>query len=74
MCIRDRFKSFDSISGVDADVIIDFSHPSVLRGLLEYASANKCPAVDVYKRQVKCYGKFIYSISICETVSHGGAL
>lgn len=39
------FKSFDSISGVDADVIIDFSHPSVLSGLLEYASAKKCPAV-----------------------------
>lgn len=34
------FKSFDSISGVDADVIIDFSHPSVLSGLLEYASAK----------------------------------
>lgn len=39
------FKSFDSTSGVDADVIIDFSHPSVLSGLLEYASAKKCPAV-----------------------------
>lgn len=28
-----------------ADVIIDFSHPSVLKGLLEYAVKNRIPAV-----------------------------
>lgn len=44
------FKSFDSISGVDADVIIDFSHPSVLSGLLEYASAKKVPCGCSYHR------------------------
>lgn len=35
------FKSFSDVN-VDADVIIDFSHPSVLNGLLEFAVAKKC--------------------------------
>lgn len=38
------FKSFTDIS-VDADVIIDFSHPSVLDSLLKFATARKCAAV-----------------------------
>ena len=38
------FKSFSDVN-VDADVIIDFSHPSVLNGLLEFAVAKKMPAV-----------------------------
>lgn len=38
------FKSFSEIS-VDADVIIDFSHPSVLESLLSFATARKCAAV-----------------------------
>ena len=31
--------------GVQADVLIDFSHPSALTGLLEYAVAHRLPAV-----------------------------
>lgn len=38
------FKSFDEVN-VDADVIIDFSHPSTLPSLLNFALAKKCPAV-----------------------------
>lgn len=38
------FASFSEID-VDADVIIDFSHPSVLSSLLEYCKKNKMPAV-----------------------------
>lgn len=38
------FKSFSDVT-VDGDVIIDFSHPSVLDGLLAYATAHKCAAV-----------------------------
>ena len=38
------FKSFSDVN-VDADVIIDFSHPSVLNGLLEFVVAKKMPAV-----------------------------
>lgn len=38
------FKTFDEIN-VKGDVIIDFSHPSVLDGLLKYAKSNKIPAV-----------------------------
>lgn len=38
------FASFSEID-VDADVIIDFSHPSVLASLLEYCKKNKMPAV-----------------------------
>lgn len=38
------FASFSKID-VDADVIIDFSHPSVLASLLEYCKKNKMPAV-----------------------------
>ncbi len=38
------FKSFSDVN-VDADVIVDFSHPSVLNGLLEFAVAKKMPAV-----------------------------
>lgn len=38
------FKSFDDIN-VNADVIIDFSHPSVLSNLLDYAVKTKTPAV-----------------------------
>ncbi|MBQ8765620.1 MAG: 4-hydroxy-tetrahydrodipicolinate reductase [Clostridia bacterium] len=38
------FKSFNDIN-VDADVIIDFSHPSVLNDLLVFAKEKKIPAV-----------------------------
>lgn len=38
------FKTFNEIN-VKGDVIIDFSHPSVLSGLLKYAKSNKIPAV-----------------------------
>ena len=38
------FKKFDDIN-VDADVIVDFSHPSVLSGLLEYAKVKKLPVI-----------------------------
>ncbi len=38
------FKSFDDIN-VSADVVIDFSHPSVLSSLLDYCKKNKCPVV-----------------------------
>lgn len=38
------YKSFAEIQE-DADVIIDFSHPSVLDGLLEFALSKKCAAV-----------------------------
>ena len=38
------FKRFSDLT-VDGDVIIDFSHPSVLDGLLAYAKAHKCAAV-----------------------------
>ncbi len=38
------FNKFSDIS-VQADVIIDFSHPSVLNSLLEFAKENNLPAV-----------------------------
>ncbi len=38
------FKSFAEVN-VDADVIIDFSHPSTLSSLLDFALSKKCPAV-----------------------------
>lgn len=38
------FKSFDEVT-VDADVIIDFSHPSVLDSLLSFSIKKKMPAV-----------------------------
>ncbi len=38
------FKSFNDVN-VEADVIIDFSHPSVLNDLLSFAKAKKMPAV-----------------------------
>lgn len=38
------FASFDEVN-VNFDVIIDFSHPSVLSGLLEYTEKNHVPAV-----------------------------
>ena len=38
------FSSFSDID-TDADVVIDFSHPSVLSSLLEYCKSNKIPAV-----------------------------
>lgn len=38
------FKSFEDVQ-VEADVIIDFSHPSTLSSLLTYARSKKCPAV-----------------------------
>ena len=38
------YKSFNDIN-VDADVIIDFSHPSVLDDLLNFAKDKKIPAV-----------------------------
>lgn len=38
------FKNFVDID-VEADVIVDFSHPSVLSGLLEYAREKKLPVI-----------------------------
>lgn len=38
------FASFDEVN-VNFDVIIDFSHPSVLSGLLEFTEKNHIPAV-----------------------------
>lgn len=38
------FKNFADIN-VEADVIVDFSHPSVLSGLLEYAKEKKLPVI-----------------------------
>lgn len=38
------FSSFSEVD-VDADVIIDFSHPSVLSSLLDYCKNNNVPAV-----------------------------
>ncbi len=38
------FKDFADID-VEADVIVDFSHPSVLSGLLEYAKQKKLPVI-----------------------------
>lgn len=38
------YRDFESID-VDADVIIDFSNPSGLRGMLEFATSKKIPAV-----------------------------
>ncbi len=38
------FKSFNEVN-IEADVIIDFSHPSVLNDLLSFAKAKKMPAV-----------------------------
>ena len=43
-CSFPIFKSFNEIT-VDADVIIDFSHPSVLADLLAFAKEKKVPAV-----------------------------
>ena len=43
-CSFPIFKSFNDID-VDADVIIDFSHPSVLNDLLIFAKTKKIPAV-----------------------------
>ena len=40
------FSSFDKITDdIKADLIIDFSHPSVLNGLLKYAINNQIPTV-----------------------------
>ena len=43
-CTFPIYKSFNEID-VDADVIIDFSHPSVLEHLLIFAKTKKIPAV-----------------------------
>ncbi|MBR4890182.1 MAG: 4-hydroxy-tetrahydrodipicolinate reductase, partial [Clostridia bacterium] len=43
-CTFPIFKSFNDID-VDADVIIDFSHPSVLENLLTFAKEKKIPTV-----------------------------
>ncbi len=43
-CNYPVFNSFADIN-IDADVIIDFSHPSVLDDLLSFAKAKKMPAV-----------------------------
>ncbi len=43
-CSYPVFKSFNDVN-VEADVIIDFSHPSVLNDLLSFAKKNKIPAV-----------------------------
>ena len=43
-CTFPIFKSFNDINA-DADVIIDFSHPSVLEDLLAFAKEKKIPAV-----------------------------
>ena len=42
-------KTFTEINR-EADVIIDFSNPAVLDGLLDYALANKIPAVLAARR------------------------
>lgn len=51
------FNSFNDIT-VEADVIIDFSNPAVLSGLLTYAKAKKLPAViattGFSDEQIKC--------------------
>lgn len=56
------FKQFTSFSeeGIDGDVIVDFSHHSVVSSLLDFAVAKKIPAVicttgldDVTKMQIK---------------------
>ena len=46
-CIDNGYPVFASASDcdVEADVIIDFSHPSVLSGILDMAKAKKIPAV-----------------------------
>ncbi len=45
-CSFPIFKAFNDINvDVDADVIIDFSHPSVLEDLLIFAKEKKIPAV-----------------------------
>ena len=38
------YRSFDEID-IDADVIIDFSHPALLSSMLKYATQKKIPAV-----------------------------
>ena len=38
------FKSFDELN-VDADVVVDFSHPSVLSSLINYCKVKKCPVI-----------------------------
>ena len=45
--VLDAFPVFTSPAGcqVEADVIIDFSHPSALAPLLDYAAATRTPAV-----------------------------
>ncbi len=43
-CSFPIFKSFNDIN-IDGDVIIDFSHPSVLEDLLNFAKEKKIPAV-----------------------------
>ena len=42
-CSFPIFKSFNEIT-VDADVIIDFSHPSLTDAILDFARAKKIPA------------------------------
>lgn len=44
---EESFPIYDDFSKVQekADVVIDFSHPSVLQGLLAYAKKNQTPAV-----------------------------
>ena len=39
------FESFDSLSDIQADTIIDFSHPSVLEPMLNYVAKTNIPAV-----------------------------
>ena len=52
------FASFSEID-VDADVIIDFSHPSVLASLLEYCKKNKI----VIKTEIRYTNSNTFSVT-----------
>jgi len=39
------YDNINKINGLDADVIVDFSHPSVLNSLLDYSKSNSLPLV-----------------------------
>ena len=39
------FDNINKVAGIEADVIIDFSHPSVLTSLLEYSKKTGTPLV-----------------------------
>ena len=39
------FDSFSAVSGIEADVVVDFSNPSAFGGMMEYCLKNNIPAV-----------------------------